>query len=71
VTVEQPLLRVVRGTPDEVAVAALAVVVSAIAAAARAAAGAEHRPHWSVPKAMLRRPIGHGPGAWRASGLPG
>ena len=69
-TEEQPLLRVVRGTPDEPELAALTVVVSAVAAAARAAA-AEHRPHWSVPKAMLRRPIGHGAGAWRASGLPG
>ena len=68
-TEDQPLLSVVRGTPDDVELAALTVVVSALAAAG--AAAVRNQPHWSVPRAMLRRPIGHGPGAWRASGLPG
>jgi hypothetical protein len=66
---ERPLLSVVRGEPDDVELAALTVVVSALAAAR--ASAAKNPPHWSVPRAMLRRPIGHGPGAWRASGLPG
>ncbi len=67
---ETPLLSVVRGEPDDVELAALTVVVSALAAA-RAAAAARNPAHWSVPRSMLCRPIGHGPGAWRASGLPG
>jgi acyl-CoA carboxylase epsilon subunit len=68
---EQPVLSVVRGTPDDVELAALAAVLSAIAAARARAAQPSHRPHWSRPRALLRTGISHGPGAWHASGLPG
>jgi hypothetical protein len=68
---DEPVLSVVRGTPDDVELAALTVVVTAIAAAAARAAHSAHRPQWSRPRAMLRTPISHGPGAWHASGLPG
>jgi len=67
---EQPVLSVVRGTPDDVELAALTAVMSVIAARAGAGQPA-HRPHWSRPRALLRTGISHGPGAWHASGLPG
>ena len=67
---ERPLLHVVRGTPDDAELAALTAVVSVIAAKG-GSGGSQHRPHWSSPRSLLRRPIGHGPGAWHASGLPG
>ncbi|HET9139632.1 acyl-CoA carboxylase subunit epsilon [Actinophytocola sp.] len=63
------VLRIVRGAPDEVELAALTAVVGALAAAPAPAAQPAARPVWSDPRTMLRRPIGHGPGAWRASGL--
>jgi hypothetical protein len=65
------LLTVDRGMPDDTELAALTAVVSAIVVNSSHAAGSQHRPHWSSPRALLRRPIGHGPGAWHASGLPG
>jgi len=69
---EEPLLRVVRGEPAEDELAALVAVVSAVAAAARAASAAEEqRASWSNPRALVRPPMSHGRGAWRASGLPG
>jgi Acyl-CoA carboxylase epsilon subunit len=71
-TEERPLLRVLRGAPDDVELAALAAVVSGIAAADAADIEREApRSPWSDPRATLRRPLSHGPGAWRASGLPG
>ncbi|HEV2784653.1 MAG TPA: acyl-CoA carboxylase subunit epsilon [Actinophytocola sp.] len=70
-TEQRPLLRVVRGTPDDYELAALTAVVSAIAAAGGGSAPEQRRSPWSDPRATLRRPISHGPGAWRASGLPG
>jgi hypothetical protein len=66
---QPPYLRVVRGTPDEVELAALTAVAGALASASRPAPQPKDRPVWSDPRTMLRRPIGHGPGAWRASGL--
>ena len=63
------LLSVVRGQPTPEQLAALIAVVSA-----RNAAGAAETPTasatslWSHPQ--LRTPLSHGPGAWRASGLP-
>jgi hypothetical protein len=68
----QPLLRVVRGTPDDAELAALAAVI----AAAATAAGGERpdearRSRWADPAALLRSPVRPGPSAWRASALPG
>jgi hypothetical protein len=69
-TDEEPLLRVVRGEPDDIEAAALTAVVSAMAAATRASEE-EQRPPWSNPRALVRPPMSHGRGAWRASGMPG
>jgi hypothetical protein len=63
---EQPLLRVVRGVPDDAELAALTVVVGAIAAAP--AADDDDQPaasRWGAPS--LRRPLRPGPDAWRFS----
>lgn len=67
----RPLLRVVRGEPDDVELAALTSVIAA--AASRGGGGGEpqrRRSLWGEPAARLRTPIQPGPGAWRASGLP-
>ncbi len=71
-----PLLRVIRGnaTAAETAalIAALAVSrASAVrAAAGGAAAGGGIRSGWRDRARLLRAPLRHGPGAWRASALP-
>ncbi|MDV6012949.1 acyl-CoA carboxylase subunit epsilon [Haloechinothrix sp. LS1_15] len=70
---QQPLLRVVRGTPDDVELAALTAAVSCLAAGEgeRAPDSARRtRSLWSDPRARLRSPLHPGPGAWRASALP-
>jgi hypothetical protein len=68
----RPVLRVIRGNPTDEELAALVSVLAARAQASQAA-GADQRPRrsaWSDRGRMLRRPLPHGPGAWRASGLP-
>ena len=66
----RPLLRVVRGNPSAEELAALIAVV---AVRASGAAAPEPAPpsRWASRAAGLRRPLSPGPGAWRASGLPG
>ena len=68
---QQPVLRVVNpdATPEEVA--ALVAVVSS-AAAAQAAATDDRCPasEWGAPRRKVRVSHPHGPGGWRASGLP-
>ncbi|MPY97457.1 MAG: acyl-CoA carboxylase subunit epsilon [Actinophytocola sp.] len=67
----RPLLRVVRGAPDDVELAALASVIAAAAASGGGGDGtSSRRSLWSDPAAQLRTPIQPGPGAWRASSLP-
>jgi hypothetical protein len=74
-----PLLRVVRGTatPEETAalVAAIAIARAAARRAALAAeapekAGTRTRSGWGDRARLSSAPLRHGPGAWRASGLP-
>lgn len=61
-----PLLRVVRGEPDDAELAALIAVVAA--ATAPAAAGEpEIADAWRDRSHLVRRPLIPGPGAWRAS----
>ncbi|MGH8867853.1 MAG: acyl-CoA carboxylase subunit epsilon [Actinomycetes bacterium] len=65
----RPVLRVVRGDPSPEEIAALVAVL-----ASRTAAG-EPRPsapvsRWADRAALLRRPLSHGPGSWRASAWP-
>jgi hypothetical protein len=67
---ETPFLRVVNADATAEEVAALVAVFSAL----RSAGGeAPERPRstWSHPARGVRRTHRHGPGAWRASGLPG
>ncbi|GHH58801.1 acyl-CoA carboxylase subunit epsilon [Lentzea cavernae] len=68
---EQALLKVVKGTPDDHQLAALTAVVAGLASAAPAEAEPERRSEWANPARRVRRPLQHGPGAWRASGFPG
>ncbi|GAA4435593.1 acyl-CoA carboxylase epsilon subunit [Actinokineospora soli] len=63
------LFRVTRGTPTPEELAALTAVVLAAAAGGDDAERTAGSP-WSARSAQIRRPLDHGPGAWRASGLP-
>jgi hypothetical protein len=66
----RPLLRVVRGNPDDTELAALTAVVAAAATRGEPASPPQ-RSRWGDPAARLRTPLRPGPGAWRASALPG
>ncbi|HWE90562.1 MAG TPA: acyl-CoA carboxylase subunit epsilon [Pseudonocardiaceae bacterium] len=67
----RPLLRVVRGTPDEAELAALTAVVASISVRSTEQSAPEPAPSaWADRESLARRPLAHGPGAWRASGLP-
>ncbi len=65
-----PHLRVVRGNPDDVELAALAAAVVGLASAGEPAADEPRPSAWSDKSRQVRRPLPHGPGAWRASALP-
>ena len=64
----RPALRILdaSATPEEVA----AVVAVLSAPGGGDAAPRPRRPEWSSPARGVRRPLSHGPGAWRASALP-
>lgn len=70
-TADQPLLRVVKGTPDDHELAALTAVIAGLASATPAEDEPAVRSEWANPARRVRRPLQHGPGAWRASGFPG
>ena len=62
----RPLLRVVRGEPDDAELAALIAVVAA--ASSGAAPAPEPEPNaWRDRARLVRSPLPHGPGAWRVS----
>ncbi len=66
---DPPLLRVVRGTPDPVELAALVAVVAAASATDSVATtdpAASSR--WAAHEHLLRAPLPRG--GWRASSLP-
>ena len=65
-------LSVVRGDPAPDELAALVAVLAA-RTAPRARGGARQAPRsaWSSKSALMRAPVTAGPGAWRASALPG
>jgi hypothetical protein len=69
---EKPHLRIVKGNPSDEEVAALVAVVSALGSGSGSGDGAPERPRsaWSDRRAQVREALPHGPGAWRASGLP-
>ncbi|WP_173127431.1 acyl-CoA carboxylase subunit epsilon [Kibdelosporangium persicum] len=66
---ERPLLRIVRGTPDDVELAALTAVVASLPGPTPEPEP-EQRSVWNDPATRLRVQLRPGPGAWRASGLP-
>ena len=69
---QDPVLRVVRGAPDDDELAALTAVVLATSAADAADAAAmpqAQRSAWADRSALMRRSTHPGPGAWRASAL--
>lgn len=61
-----PLLRIVRGEPDDAELAALIAVVAARSASTAPPTNAEPDA-WTDRSRLVRRPLPHGPGAWRAS----
>ena len=67
---KRPLLRVVRGTPDDAELVALTAVVLGLASAGAPEQAAPQRSAWADRAVALRRTLPHGPGAWRASGFP-
>ena len=67
-SVDPPVLRIVKGEPTDDEIAAVVTVVATVAA--RSAAAAPPRSQWRNRTRNIRPAIGPGPGAWRASGLP-
>ena len=65
---DKPVLRVVNpdATPEEVA--AIVAVLSAVGGGD--VATPRPRSEWAHPRRLVRQTFPHGPGAWRASGLP-
>ncbi|MGQ0465608.1 MAG: acyl-CoA carboxylase epsilon subunit [Sporichthyaceae bacterium] len=66
-TPARPVLRIVRGTPDEYELAALLAVVAARAGASAPAAPPKVPSAWTDRSRLVRRHLYPGPGAWRAS----
>jgi hypothetical protein len=66
---DAPLLRVVQGRPDDAELAALVAVLVAGSGTAEAST-AGPAPRWRDRARSVHAPVQHGPGAWRASGLP-
>ncbi|MTD59039.1 acyl-CoA carboxylase subunit epsilon [Amycolatopsis pithecellobii] len=67
---DEPLLRIVRGHPDDDELAALTAVVAAVASAPAGPERPERRSRWADRAALLRQVPHPGEGAWRASGFP-
>lgn len=69
-----PYLQVVHGdaTPEEIAalVAVLTARARTVGAQRAGTAGTGRTSAWSARSRLVRRPIEHGPGAWRASAFP-
>lgn len=64
----EPILRVVRGEPSDEELAALVAVVSSLRPAPQPEPTT--RSAWARRNSLVRSSHSHGPGAWRASGLP-
>ena len=65
-----PVLRLVRGAPTAEELAAVVTLVSALASAGGIAAPEAPVSGWAARSRLVRRPVEHGPGAWRASVWP-
>jgi len=66
--VTPPVLRVVRGDPAPEELAALVAVVASLGGPA--APAPRRTPDWNAPRRLHQVVHPHGPGGWRASGLP-
>ncbi len=72
----RPVLRIVRGAPDDTEIAAVtAALIAATSGQAEPVVPAKPLSVWADRSAGLRHPAGRrplrpGPGAWRASALP-
>jgi Acyl-CoA carboxylase epsilon subunit len=67
----RPVLRIVRGNPDDVELAALTAVVAAFASSGTAPTERPAKRSWWGDRARsTRQPLRPGEGAWRDSGLP-
>jgi hypothetical protein len=66
---QPPILRVINPDATEEEIAALVAVFAALGSAG-GEAPSKPRPSWNLPARGVRPPHRHGPGAWRASGLP-
>jgi hypothetical protein len=62
-------IRLVRGQASPEEVAALVAVLAATAGSGEDPAP-RHRSVWASRDRLVRAPLAHGPGAWRASALP-
>jgi hypothetical protein len=70
VSEDRPLF-LIRGGATEEEVAALLAVLHGVAASAPAGRAPRTAPAaWAAPHRMVRGTHRHGPGGWRASGLP-
>jgi hypothetical protein len=69
VTPPAPMLRVVNADATHEEVAALVAVFSALGSAGGPPPAGPRR-SWNLPARGVRSTHRHGPGAWRASGLP-
>lgn len=67
---DQPLLKIVRGTPDDDELAALTAVVAGLTSVAAPPARPAPRSRWADRADLVRQPLPAGPNAWWASGLP-
>jgi hypothetical protein len=65
---QAPFLRVVKGEPTPEELAALVAVLSSLGSPA--AATPRRTPVWNAPRRLHPVVHPHGPGGWRASGLP-
>jgi hypothetical protein len=65
---ERPTLRIVRGAPDDVELAAIVAVVAAAASATSSTSPAATRSAWADPQRSVRAPLPTG--GWRASSAP-
>ncbi len=63
-------LRIVRGNPTDEEVAALVAVLSTVRAEPPPEPAPVPRSAWSDRRRLVREPLAHGPGAWRASAFP-
>jgi Acyl-CoA carboxylase epsilon subunit len=66
----QPFLRVVRGDPTPEELAVLVAVLTSVAAPGPSGGGRETTRQWNAPRRLHGVVHPHGPGGWRASGLP-